>query len=166
MPKHQCRPEPWFNINMASYRYRKSHYGDKTILRPSYLHNGISYTGKMTSLYWIRTLGNDSSLLSCHIPWASWHLRSLAFWLFVQQQTPHYWIIITYPKNKVQGAKMGPTGPRWAPCWPHELCYLGNASFNTFSFVRYHFEVWCDLVIHHGTSRVKFLFKQSVITGN
>ena len=27
--------------------------GDKTILRPSYLHNGISYTGKMSSLYWI-----------------------------------------------------------------------------------------------------------------
>ena len=26
------------------------------ILRPSYLHNGISYTGKMTSLYWIRAL--------------------------------------------------------------------------------------------------------------
>ena len=20
----------------------------------------------------------------------------------------------------------GPTGPRWAPCWPHELCYLGR----------------------------------------
>ena len=20
---------------------------------------------------------------------------------------------------------MGPTGPRWAPCWPHELCYRG-----------------------------------------
>ena len=43
-----------FNIKMPSYRYRKSHCGDKTILRPSYLHNGISYTGKMTSLYWIR----------------------------------------------------------------------------------------------------------------
>ena len=41
---------------MSSYQYRKSHCGDKTILRPSYLHNGISYTGKMTSLYWIRTL--------------------------------------------------------------------------------------------------------------
>ena len=26
------------------------------ILRPSYLHNGISYTGKTTSLYWIRAL--------------------------------------------------------------------------------------------------------------
>ena len=22
----------------------------------------------------------------------------------------------------------GPTGPRWAPCWPHELCYLGVES--------------------------------------
>ena len=37
---------------MSSYQYKKSHSGDKTILRPSYLHNGISYTGKMTSLYW------------------------------------------------------------------------------------------------------------------
>ena len=23
------------------------------------------------------------------------------------------------------GAHLGPTGPRWAPCWPHELCSLG-----------------------------------------
>ena len=23
------------------------------------------------------------------------------------------------------GAHLGPTGPRWAPCWPHKLCYLG-----------------------------------------
>ena len=36
--------------------YRKSHCGDKMILRQSYLHNGISYTGKMTSSYWIRPL--------------------------------------------------------------------------------------------------------------
>ena len=47
------RPGPRFNIKMTSYWYRKSHCGDKTILRPSYLHNGISYTGKTTSLYWI-----------------------------------------------------------------------------------------------------------------
>ena len=25
-------------------------------------------------------------------------------------------------------ADLGPTGPRWAPCWPHELCYLGPFS--------------------------------------
>ena len=45
---------PRFNIKMTSCQYRKSHCGDKTILRPSYLHNGISYTDKTTSLYWIR----------------------------------------------------------------------------------------------------------------
>ena len=44
---------PWFNIKMSPYQYRKSHCGDKTILRPSYLHNGISHTGKKTYLYWI-----------------------------------------------------------------------------------------------------------------
>ena len=40
---------------MTSYQYRKSHCGDTTILRPSYLHNEIIYTGK-TSLYWIGAL--------------------------------------------------------------------------------------------------------------
>ena len=54
---HGCWcPGPWFNIKMSSYQYRKSHCGDKTVVRSSYLHNGISYTGKMTSLYWIRAL--------------------------------------------------------------------------------------------------------------
>ena len=45
-------PGPWLIIKMLSYQYRKAHYGDKTILRPSYLHNEISYTGKTASLYW------------------------------------------------------------------------------------------------------------------
>ena len=49
-------PGPWFNIKMSSHQYRKSHCGDKTVVRSSYPHNGISYTGKMTSLYWIRSL--------------------------------------------------------------------------------------------------------------
>ena len=46
-------PGPWFNIKIQSYQYRKSHCGDKTVVRSSYLHNGISYTGKVASLYWI-----------------------------------------------------------------------------------------------------------------
>ena len=60
---------PWFNIKMSSYQYRKSHCGDKTVVRSSYLHNGISYTGKMVSLYWIGTLvellGISSALTHC-----------------------------------------------------------------------------------------------------
>ena len=55
-------PGPWYkdikNIKIWSYQYWKSHCGDKTILRPSYLHNGISYTVKAASLYcWIGAQG-------------------------------------------------------------------------------------------------------------
>ena len=58
----------WFNIKIPSYQYRKSHYGDKTVVRSSYLHYGISYTGKMSSLYWIgaQSLGTFSRL---NDPW-------------------------------------------------------------------------------------------------
>ena len=56
-------PGPWFNIKMSSYLYRKSHCGDKTVVRSSYLHNGISYTGKMSSLYWSGALTASQSRL-------------------------------------------------------------------------------------------------------
>ena len=49
-------PGPWFNITTLPYQYRKSHWEDETILRPSYLHNGIFPTGKTASLYWIGAL--------------------------------------------------------------------------------------------------------------
>ena len=56
-------PGPWFNIKMSSYQYRKSHCGDKTVIRSSYLHNGTSYTGKMASLYWISPLKSTMVLM-------------------------------------------------------------------------------------------------------
>ena len=37
-----------------SYQYRECHCGDKMAIRLSYLHGGISYTGKMTCFYWTR----------------------------------------------------------------------------------------------------------------
>ena len=48
-----------FNIKMSSCRYRKSHCGDKMAVRSSYLHNWISCTGKVSSLYWIRAPGES-----------------------------------------------------------------------------------------------------------
>ena len=57
---------PWFNIKLSFYQYRKSHCGDKTVVRSSYLQNGISCTGKMTSLYWITsqvTIGSGNGLV-------------------------------------------------------------------------------------------------------
>ena len=92
---------PWFNIKMLSYQYRKSHCGDKTVVRLSYLYNGISYTGKMSSLYWI------GALLRC---------RRLA--------VDRGWPLIARFMGPTR-AHMGPKGPRWAPCLPHEPCSLG-----------------------------------------
>ena len=53
-----------------SCQYRKSHCGDKTIFRSSYLHNGISHTDKTTSLYWIRDLMIVPVPAKC--PWRIW----------------------------------------------------------------------------------------------
>ena len=54
-----------FNIKMPSYQYMKSHCGDKTVVRSSYLHNGISYTGKTASLYWIRGQESEDFTWRC-----------------------------------------------------------------------------------------------------
>ena len=55
---------------MPSYKYRKSHCGDKMVVRSSYLHNGIYYscTGKMASLYSISPLQGAISIhvYRCH----------------------------------------------------------------------------------------------------
>ena len=41
-------------MSMSSYQYRKSHCRDKTIVRSSYLHNGIFYTGNIAfSILWL-----------------------------------------------------------------------------------------------------------------
>ena len=57
----------WNNIKMPSYQYRKSHCGGKTVSRPSYLHNGISYTGKTASVFWIRFLSTMLSMIQSTI---------------------------------------------------------------------------------------------------
>ena len=36
------------------------------------------------------------------------------------------WIPWTQSSWGQHGAHLRPTGPRWAPCWPHEPCYLGK----------------------------------------
>ena len=46
------------------------YFGNLKILWPSYLHNGISYTGKTTSLYWIRAQ-EVSEMISLCSPFGS-----------------------------------------------------------------------------------------------
>ena len=39
--------------------------------------------------------------------------------------------VFTYLDSKVRRAHLWPTGPKRAPCWPHELCYLGMHPIDT-----------------------------------
>ena len=59
---------------MSSYQCRKSHCGDKTVARWSYLHNGNSYTGKMSYLYWIGAQIIPSVDYVVHYQKLSWNL--------------------------------------------------------------------------------------------
>ena len=59
--------------------------------------------------------------------WSTLHTTSNAYWGPSPYEDGVSGMI---PDSKVHGAYMGPvsvgpTGPSWAPCWPHELCYLG-----------------------------------------
>ena len=69
-----------FNINTPSHQYRKIHCGDNTILWPSYLPNGISYTNKMTSLYWIRALNSKLASILMRT-WNRSFERNALIWL-------------------------------------------------------------------------------------
>ena len=57
-------PGPWFNMKMPLNQYRNSHCGDKTILRLSYLHNGVRqhlYTESGPKPQWF-----NKPLVYCH----------------------------------------------------------------------------------------------------
>ena len=102
---------------MSSYQYRKSHCGDKTILRPSYLHNGISYTDKMISLYWIRAQVtscqcmlasvavmryNNILILGWHYSGTNWPFnqkirRSIAAYIASRRDLTRYWHCHKFP---------------------------------------------------------------------
>ena len=108
----QKPPGPWFNIKVSSYQYRKSHFGDKTILRSSYLHNGISYTGKMISLYWIGASGQECPMQS------SGHIIGILIWWRVDistdllKQKCYNWIYWTTPNLKYRTAHCTPSWPQ------------------------------------------------------
>ena len=93
----------WFNIKMSSYQYRKSHYREKTILRPFYLHNGISYTDKMISGPW--SISNAYQTKN-DLPWCINYVECFIHYLNMRNYTaePNRIIamqILHFKKNKM-----------------------------------------------------------------
>ena len=87
-------PGPWFNTKMLFYQYRKSHCGDKMVVRSSYLHNGISYTGKMSSLYWIRAQGSMDSPYKEPVKWKAFPCHDMfCRYMNTLPMTLHQWCV-------------------------------------------------------------------------
>ena len=83
---------PWFNIKMPPYQYRKSHGGDKMIVRSSYLNNGISYTCKMAYLYWIRAQDSWNACRITRKQWDNITHRLETLWYSVDIRIAACWI--------------------------------------------------------------------------
>ena len=87
-------PGPRFNKKISSYQYGKSHCGDKTVVRSSYLHNGISYIGKITSLYWIRAQSTNINRIPFYV--RNWTHKDIPLffgelWLVYCKYTAENW---------------------------------------------------------------------------
>ena len=92
-------------------------------------------TGSILSMNEVSTLCNFAPTVTkcCYMLAAQnsdfhWYfvhgLSSLIFRLGSGHQRPKG-VTVTMPWGQ-QGPQLGPTGPRWAPCWPHKPCYLGR----------------------------------------
>ena len=104
---------------MQSYQYRKSHCGDKTVVRSSYLHNGISYIGKMTSLYWIR-----AQLLESALSTVLWF--NICFMMLVNRFSTNHSSINISPINSPR-AILNMNSKYLCVCWKcswYYRCYL------------------------------------------
>ena len=65
---------------------------------------------------------------NCFMDWyREHHLWNCPTWMVQNPIDGVSTLVHVIPDSKVHGANMGPIWgrPRWAPCWPHEPCYLG-----------------------------------------
>ena len=104
-------------MNMASYQYRKPHWGDTTVVKSYYHHNIISYTGKALSAiagshldYFVRFKKITvpvKNYRQCFLPY---YFRSISFFLICFDPS----LKCTYPlsSSKHQIALSFPSLPR------------------------------------------------------
>ena len=85
----------------------------------------------------------------CEVTYTYFHTSPINDWMkYYQlcQQPSRYenelpWLQGSWGQH---GAHLGPIGPRWAPCWHHEPCYLG--SHQQWMVIDNH---WCCRVHHN-----------------
>ena len=78
---------------MLSYQHRKYQCGEKMVVRLSYLQDGIFYTGKMSSLYWIKALFIEN--VSEHFNTKNFYCLLISIWNYklkhIKPGDTHIW---------------------------------------------------------------------------
>ena len=97
---------------LVTYQYRKSHWGDKMAFRLYHLHSGISFTGKMSSLYylyspvcnvseldiyWFQHYSGTIVIVAHHgFYWGTWHVFPMCACCMLEEgDRCHCWIHYT-----------------------------------------------------------------------
>ena len=83
----------------------------------------------------------------------------------VNASRPHqlHQLQLAYPNSNIhgqQGAHLGPTGPRWAPCLPHEPCYLSTEVWWVVAYVH----VYLSTMVSHSYDYYLKTLKLTTIT--
>ena len=108
-------PTAWPSFHVRRFQNRL-HKGYWLNMYLSWLHHQTNMNSLLKScdvsthnLYLVIRSGPNLSELS-------WHVKKYDL----------IWSLPRYQSSWGQhGAHLGPIGPRWAPCWSHELCYQG-----------------------------------------
>ena len=103
------------------------------------IQNHLMLCARICSLWNHDIMGE--SLWICHDIW--WEYNQIACLAICYQQvseSARYCNLKNTSMRKTtliarfMGPTWGPTGPRWDPCWPHELCYQGTSCSSTVGF--------------------------------
>ena len=91
----------------------------------------------MFTITWWTTIMRLQFNIMIHNTMDSWTIKDNSYMMRSSVMTS----LIT----SFMGPTWGPSGatePRWAPCWPHELCYLGNCRLYDYGWEGMLARVW------------------------
>ena len=107
---------------------------DDTRIDSSNITSVVNDTNGVVNIYitfnYVVVADDDDSLLTCVLAMQNGDTltRNLRINIMKEKGICIFSVIAWLPWEQgswdQHGACLGPTGPRWAPCWSHELCYL------------------------------------------
>ena len=106
---------------LEQFLYAKSKEKCKALYYWPFVSGGLQRLNKKRNCGWFETSWRSSDTIVMIYQYC---LSTFAWHSCAVRQTDAQTLIARFMDQR--GAHLGSTGPRWAPCWPHELCYLSS----------------------------------------